>query len=534
MTVDSEYDERNRLKIRNWFDADVPIGETPDVDPARVDFLYTAAGREAEIRRYSDFAASTLVGRTVRTYDLAGRSDLLIHSDAVDQLLAGYDYDYDFSGLVTHEERTHQDSQYAQSIDYIYDLTGQLTDALFSGQDDEHYEYDANGNRLISRVGTKEHTYTTGLANQLTSDSQFHYDYDGEGNQIKRLNLTTGETSTFKYDHRNRLVEAMDWSSDPGGDLQNPVAGAVVTQSVDYVYDALGSRIARSVDADGAGSQASRLGTFVFNGDNVWADFNETGERLAIYLFGDEVDLRFARFDGAGQVLWSLNDSLLNVRDVVGGAGQLLNRTEFSTFGEILSHADSSFADRFAFTSREFDEEIGAYFYRARLLSITSGRFFSVDPISFTAQDANLYRYVFNRPAVYSDPFGLMAIVGYGITSKPSQTSTPAIRCAGQSAASAFAREAIFLLVNELISRGFQSQTGVPLPPDFDIRDLKKLQEALQGFEFGGGCGRPVTFNRLNIPGGKGFRPNPNYPRGGFNPIRPGSFPGLGGRGPRT
>ena len=73
VTVASEYDSRNRLAIRNWFDAD----GGGDVDDARVDFFYNAAGRESEVRRYSDLTPSTLVGRTLRTYDTAGRSDLL-------------------------------------------------------------------------------------------------------------------------------------------------------------------------------------------------------------------------------------------------------------------------------------------------------------------------------------------------------------------------------------------------------------------------------------------------------------------------
>ena len=133
VTVESQYDPRNRLEWRKWFDADIPgaSGETADVDPARVDFLYNAAGREALVSRYADLDATQLVGTTTRTYDTASRSDLLTHRNAAGDLLAGYDYDYDFAGLLTHEARTHQDAQFAQSIDYVYDLTGQLTDALF-------------------------------------------------------------------------------------------------------------------------------------------------------------------------------------------------------------------------------------------------------------------------------------------------------------------------------------------------------------------------------------------------------------------
>ncbi|MEZ6096041.1 MAG: hypothetical protein R3C03_17755 [Pirellulaceae bacterium] len=276
VTVSSEYNERNLLKWRKWFDAD----GSGDVDDARVDFTYTASGREKTIHRYSDLTATTLVGQTNRTYDLAGRSDLLIHTNGNNELLAGYDYDYDFAGLLLHEARSHQDSQYAQTIDYSYDLTGQLTSADFDTQNDESFIYDANGNRITSTNGSETANYTTGIANQLTSDGTYRYEYDGEGNQVKRIHLTTGETRTFQYDHRNRLVRVDDWSTDPG-DPNNPAPGAILTQSVKYTYDALGRRMSREVDPDGAASQPSEKEFFVYNGDNVWVDFSEAGEAVA-------------------------------------------------------------------------------------------------------------------------------------------------------------------------------------------------------------------------------------------------------------
>lgn len=106
VTVASTYNARNLLATRKWFDA--TLGTTPDVDDARVDFRYTAAGREAEIHRYSDLTATTLVGTTTRTYDLSGRSDSLIHRNATNSLIAGYNYDYDFAGLLIHRVRAHQ------------------------------------------------------------------------------------------------------------------------------------------------------------------------------------------------------------------------------------------------------------------------------------------------------------------------------------------------------------------------------------------------------------------------------------------
>jgi hypothetical protein len=46
------------------------------------------------------------------------------------------------------------------------------------------------------------------------------------------------------------------------------------------------------------------------------------------------------------------------------------------------------------------------YSYRARWYDPQAGRFLCEDPLSFTAGDTNLYRYVFNNPTTLTDPTG--------------------------------------------------------------------------------------------------------------------------------
>jgi RHS repeat-associated protein len=61
---------------------------------------------------------------------------------------------------------------------------------------------------------------------------------------------------------------------------------------------------------------------------------------------------------------------------------------------------------RYRYTGREFDGETGLYYYRARYYDANVGRFIGQDPIGFEAGDANLYRYVENRPIDRIDPSG--------------------------------------------------------------------------------------------------------------------------------
>src|SRR5262249_92248 len=64
--------------------------------------------------------------------------------------------------------------------------------------------------------------------------------------------------------------------------------------------------------------------------------------------------------------------------------------------------------DRFKYTSRDWDGEVGLQYNRARYYDPVIGRWIVEDPIGFKGGDTNLYRYVGNAPANSTDPFGLI------------------------------------------------------------------------------------------------------------------------------
>ncbi|MCC7333737.1 MAG: putative Ig domain-containing protein [Pirellulaceae bacterium] len=400
VTVASEYDSRNRLAIRSWFDADIPTGETRDVDNARVDFLYTATGREKEVHRYSDLTGTNLVGRTLRSYDLAGRSNLLNHVNAVDEVIAGYDYDYDFSGLVTNETRTHQDPQYAQEIVYKYDLTGQLVQALSSAKEAEIFQYDLNGNRIGG-------DYETGPANQLTRGDSFRYEYDGEGNLIKKIEVkedgADGEVTTYEFDHRNRLVRTAQWSREPRD-------GGILVIRSEYKDDAFGRRIVKNVDADGAGPDVEVRKIYIYNDHSSWADFNGQSDAVARHFFGNRIDQVFGRHRPNSGTAWYLTDAVGTVHGLTERTGLLINHTTYDVFGNITNQTNTDLSDRFQFQSREFDIESQLYNFRARYYSPTAGRFLNRDPIGFNGNDANTYRFLKNSAINFTDPTGLITM----------------------------------------------------------------------------------------------------------------------------
>jgi RHS repeat-associated protein len=350
------------------------------------------------------------VAKSAYQYDGLNRLTDLDHTDAVDAVLASYDFEYDAASrivaLTDIEGRT----------DFSYDSRNQLTAADRSIADprrDEAYAFDAAGNRTSSSRNATG--YVTGVGNRLLSDGTFNYEYDKEGNQSRRTNIATSDFREFQYDHRNRLTRVTDFS-----------AGGVITQDASYTYDALNRRIAKTVDANGADPGIEQATYFVYDGANVLLDFVDADGAAAAnqpvltarYLFGPSVDQVLAKEDVlAGQTLWLLADHLGTIRDIVNDAGAVLNRIAYDSFGNVLSQTDPLITTRYLFTGREFDAETGLYYYRARYYDANIGRFMSEDPIGFASGDANLFRYVGNSPLQSTDPSGTTGKVIGGLKS---------------------------------------------------------------------------------------------------------------------
>jgi RHS repeat-associated protein len=349
----------------------------------RVDMTYDAASRMTGQTRYSDLAGTELVASTDYTYDAANRLTELAHSQGVTDI-ATYGYTYDAANRIT--QITSPDG----TSTFDYDDRDQLTDAGYDFQTDEDYTYDANGNRTTPG-------YQTGPNNQLLNDGTYSYEYDDEGNRIRRTDLATGEVTEYIWDYRNRLDEVI--TSDSSG---------IVLNTADYTYDVYNRRITKAVDANGSGTFATEH--LVYDGDHIALSFDDAGDLTHRYLYGANIDQILADENAQGDILWPLTDHQGTVRDLLDSTGTVQNHLTYSSFGEITSETNSDVEHRFSYTGREFDEETGQYFYRARYYDAAVGKFISEDPIGFSAGDSNLSRYVSNNPLNLVDPLGLQDI----------------------------------------------------------------------------------------------------------------------------
>jgi RHS repeat-associated protein len=352
-----------------------------NVADKRVNFAYDAIGQYESVTRYSDLEGTDLVADSSYTYDNANRLSNLSHSNSASEI-ANYDLTYDAASRITQivdADGTH---------DYRYDQRDQLVGANHGTQADEAYSYDANGNRVSSSL--HEDGYVTDANNRLASDGTYNYEYDHQGNLVKQTAIATGEIQEFSWDYGNRLVAVVD--KDAAGNE---------TQRVEFTYDMFGRRLSKTVDGEAT--------YFVYDRDNVILDFVENDSDVVLderYLHGDRVDQVLAQDDGKGDVIWHLSDHLGSVRDLVDSDGNSVNHFVYDSFGNVLDETDDTIDTRYLYTGREFDQEIGLQYNRARYYNPELGIFVSEDPISFDGGDSNFYRNVGNNPLSNVDPFG--------------------------------------------------------------------------------------------------------------------------------
>jgi len=185
------------------------------------------------------------------------------------------------------------------------------------------------GNPLVPADGADRelNQYTTTPLDQRT--------YDANGNLTSLKNDVAGNALTLsvscRYDYRNRMVEYKD---------------NLTGQRHTYAYDALGRRIAKTVDAD----VTAYTTRYFYGGESQWQVCEEqdgSGDTVATYVYGRYIDevLQMQRCEstppctspggtGVSPVDYYYHtDDLYNVMAVTDGAGQVVERYEYDDYG---------------------------------------------------------------------------------------------------------------------------------------------------------------------------------------------------------
>ena len=139
-------------------------------------------------------------------------------------------------------------------------------------------------------------------------------------------------------------------------------------------------------------------------------DFNSSGSLTMRYLngpAGDVVDTVLARESSGGTIAWYLPDRLGTIRDLINNSGSIIDHVDYSAFGTELDESSPTNGDRMmGFAGMERDTVTGLNLAVNRVQNPGTGRWTSLDPKEFAAQDANLYRYVYNNASNGADPAG--------------------------------------------------------------------------------------------------------------------------------
>jgi RHS repeat-associated protein len=215
---------------------------------------------------------------------------------------------------------------------------------------------DASGN-------VRTNTYEV---NQAGATRALGYDANG--------NIISDGTKTYEWDAENRLLAVKD--------------GANTLAS--FTYDGTRRRATKS-----AGGTTT---TYVYEQEQFLEERPSTGPAKR-YSYGLGIDRPLAQIAG-GTSTYNVADHLGSVVSTTSVAGASLLSRQYDPWGGQLAGASTS---GYAFTGREWEPELGLYYYRSRYYDPSHARFLSED----LEYHHNLYAYVQANPVKWIDPAGL-------------------------------------------------------------------------------------------------------------------------------
>ncbi len=239
---------------------------------------------------------------------------------------------------------------------------------------------------------------TANSVNQYPTVNGHSLSYDSNGNltgarlepqgQAGLYGGATVPVAALVYDSQNRLLSTNDG-----------------TNTVLTTYDTRNRVTSRTIN--------SVTTLFLWDGWDLIEERDASGNQIRRYVHGPVADELLMMVDVVGAKYYQ-QDGLGSVTAMTDGTGAVVEKYEYDVFGTPAIYDSASnlltataIGNRFLFTGREWVAEANLYDYRNRVFSPVLGRFLQTDPIGFDADDENLYRYVFNMPGDFVDPYGL-------------------------------------------------------------------------------------------------------------------------------
>ncbi len=294
----------------------------------------------------------------------------------------GYAFSYDADGRIDSRQETSGASSTAQT--YEYDLRGRLTDVYVDSVLTYEYDYDANGNRVAytGPEGTVAATYDA--QDRLLTYGSNSYTYNDHGQLTSKTDA--GGTTSYNYDELGNLLSVT---------LPD-------TTLIEYVIDALGRRVGKSVDGT-----LVRQWTYQ-DALNPVAEYDGSGTLIQQFVYATRMNVPDLIIRG-GTTYRVIADQVGSVRRIVEvSTGAVAQEIVYSPFGKVLSDSSPGWQP-FGFAGGLYDNDTRLVRFGARDYDAQVGRWTAKDPSGFGG-GANFFAYAGNDPVNYVDPVGLSAV----------------------------------------------------------------------------------------------------------------------------
>jgi YD repeat-containing protein len=304
------------------------------------------------------------------TYDAAGNRLSLRKRDG--SMLS---YQYDALNRVirkTVPSRSELEAAHARDVFYRYDIRGLQTDARFDSLSGHGIQTVYDGFGRATRV--------TDTMDGITRHLDYQYDNAGNRTQMRfpdaiNVNYVYEPGGQFDMirDHGNAVIA--DYAYNARGELSRINRDSTAPDQ-DWTYDAIGRLASTGWSNAGTNNGVAQGPTrFLYDGDALVAEYNASGAMLKRYVHGPNAgtDDPIAEYTGASVAASARSNLYADAR------GSIVLRTLSTGSGAQINSYDAygvpgTANGRFQYTGQVWLDELGVYYYKARIYSPRLGR----------------------------------------------------------------------------------------------------------------------------------------------------------------
>ncbi len=437
----------------------------------RFDFTYVGDSQDLSTVDYPNGQRSKYSYHSALSGNL--RLSRIEHLDKNLSNLSTYDYTYDAKGQITQWTRQ-RSSTPSKAYNLTYDSAGQLLDAVDTLASDgslvvgHHYRYDPAGNRIQARTDYSPVTATHNTLNQLTGLES--------GGVIDFRGTVEGPAQITVNDQPARMYDDGDINNNPGGPMNFEAELELTpgTHTIDIIADdSIHPTVTQSYSITVADNGISQTLTYDVDGNLLndgirsyeWDELNrlikiteashetlfeydgmnrrvrivesESGTKQSNHIYLWEGSQIVQRRDSTGASVersyfnngfregindyYYTHDHLGSIREVMASNGTTIESVySYSPWGEITKISGNGVESDFLYTGHFYHNSSNLHLTRYRAYDPELGRWLSRDPLEFNLgfpaeflpEGSNLYAYVGNNPANYTDKDGQFAWFG--------------------------------------------------------------------------------------------------------------------------